>query len=129
MTSSRGSPRFAPGRVLLALAAARKSFTRAFSVGRPVIGRRDSHVRQSVGGKPSLAVQQQSAGDVVSSASRTPPDSPAPDPELMSFYLLRHGQTNFNAIGRIQVGKKNATVVAPVVGVVVEEEEEEECRY
>lgn len=101
---------------MLALAAARKSFARAFclggssvtrgpvSAGSGVIGKRlfggkcnaekPGHDADSAGSAGSLA------------AAATPPESPFPpgdDGDLVSFFLLRHGQTNFNAIGRIQV--------------------------
>lgn len=110
---------------MLALAAARKSFARAFSFGGSTtrghvaagssvcgVGRR----LFAVGGgkydnaeKPSCddTGSAGSAGSLAgAAAAATPPESPFPpgdDADVVSFFLLRHGQTNFNAIGRIQV--------------------------
>lgn len=87
------------------MGAARKSFARAFCFGG---GCRGSNVAAgSVGGKRLLRGKctTEHLGEGASLAA-TPPESPFPpgdDEELLSFFLLRHGQTNFNAIGRIQV--------------------------
>lgn len=97
MSSARNRRSFAPaGRVLLALAAARKGVVRAFSMG----GGGGSVVRTGgkVGTKPLV-----SAAMTQGVENATPPETPAPNEDLMSFFLLRHGQTNFNAAGRIQV--------------------------
>lgn len=80
--------RFSPGRLLLVLAAARETLVRALSLGGSISGNQRGHVG--------------SAKAVAQSDTTTPPESPAPD-DVTSFFLLRHGQTNFNAIGRIQV--------------------------
>lgn len=79
---------------MLALATARKSVTRAFNFAgcNSVHGQRG----HAGSGKRLWAAAQ--------SSTATPPESPLPpkDGDLVSFFLLRHGQTNFNAIGRIQ---------------------------
>lgn len=110
-----GRPRLAvaPGGFVLALAAARKSVARAFSLVGASTPR--GHVaRGGGGGKRGLFggrfAAEKPAGSDGGDAGRltaTPPESPFPpgnDDDLVSFFLLRHGQTNFNAIGRIQVG-------------------------
>lgn len=92
MSSARNRTRGFPpaGRMLLALAAARRSLTRAFSIGSFSRGG-DKGCKPL--GRPALAI-----------VDPTPPESPAPpDDDVMSFFLLRHGETNFNAVGRIQV--------------------------
>lgn len=89
MTSPRPW-RFAPGQLLVALATMRRNLGRAFTVGTNAPGGHGMRVSSLKG-----TVQP----DVT-----TPPVSPLPDDDgIMSFYLLRHGQTNFNAVGRIQV--------------------------
>lgn len=85
---------------MLALATARKSVTRAFNFAgcNSVHGQRG----HAGSGKRLWAAAQ--------SSTATPPESPLPpkDGDLVSFFLLRHGQTNFNAIGRIQVSSNVA---------------------
>lgn len=110
-----GRPRLAPGGFVLALAAARKNVARAFSFGGGSTPR-GGHVaggssggRRLFGGKFAAEKPAGSAsdgGDAGHVMTATPPESPFPpgnDGDLVSFFLLRHGQTNFNAIGRIQV--------------------------
>ena len=81
---------------MLTMTAARKGIAQAFSFGglRGVISRQ----------RP--AIGKRLFGAAAEPSNTTPPESPLPPPgddDLVSFYLLRHGQTNFNAIGRIQV--------------------------
>lgn len=85
--------------LVLALAAVRRSLTRAFCFS-SARGGRSSGGGGLVRGKKSFR-----AAGAAESLSATPPESPFPsaDDDLVSFFLLRHGQTNFNAIGRIQV--------------------------
>lgn len=83
--------------MLLAIAAMRKSVGRAFSVGRA--GGVSSGIRA---GNDGLGKPLARPG-VVEAARSTPPESPPTSDDMMSFFLLRHGQTNFNAAGRIQV--------------------------
>lgn len=86
---------------MLAIATARKRCVQAFSfsgVGSAISRHRPSISKRLFGSADSAAEP---------SNASTPPESPLPPPgedDLVSFYLLRHGQTNFNAIGRIQVG-------------------------
>lgn len=103
----------APGGFVLALAAARKSVVRAFSFGggsaaRGPVARGGSGGKRLFGGGRFAAEKPGSSdgGDAGGRLAATPPESPFPpgdDSDLVSFFLLRHGQTNFNAIGRIQV--------------------------
>lgn len=85
---------------MLAIATARKRCVQAFSfsgVGSAISRHRPSISKRLFG----------SADSAAEPSNATPPESPLPPPgedDLVSFYLLRHGQTNFNAIGRIQVG-------------------------
>ncbi|CAM9161791.1 unnamed protein product [Choristocarpus tenellus] len=87
--------RFQPGRILLALAALPRHVAKAFTFAGHGMGQSP---------QPKLRLQH-SITDINGS---TPPVSPVcvspvqGDNELVSFYLLRHGETNFNAIGRIQ---------------------------
>lgn len=101
MSSARNRRRFAPaGRLILAVAAARKGVVRAFSVGGA--GGVSSGVRAGNNGQGKALAR----ASVEQAAEATPPQSPDPAPtsdDMMSFFLLRHGQTNFNAAGRIQV--------------------------
>lgn len=108
-----GRPRLAmaPGGFVLALAAARKSVARAFCFGggstsRGHVARRSSGGKRLFGGRFAAEKKPGSAGSDAGCLASTPPESPFPpgsDEDLVSFFLLRHGQTNFNAIGRIQV--------------------------
>ena len=103
----------APGGFVLALAAARKSVARAFCFGgggaaRGHVARRGSSGggKRLFGGGRFAAEKPGSDGGDAGRLAATPPESPFPpgnDDDLVSFFLLRHGQTNFNAIGRIQV--------------------------
>lgn len=98
-----GRPRPAPGGFLIALATARKSFTRAFCFG----GGSSSSVGKRLFRSTAAESSAKAGTGPRGLATATPPESPFPpagdDGELESFFLLRHGQTNFNAIGRIQV--------------------------
>ncbi|CAN0339780.1 unnamed protein product [Ectocarpus sp. 12 AP-2014] len=97
-----GRPRPAPGGFLIALATARKSFTRAFCFG----GGSSSSVGKRLFRSTTAESSAKAGTGPHGLATATPPESPFPpagdDGELESFFLLRHGQTNFNAIGRIQ---------------------------
>lgn len=91
-------PRFVPAGLVLALASARKSVTRAFNLAGCSTGLNGQRGLAGSGKRLWGAAQSESS-------TATPPESPLPpkDGDLVSFFLLRHGQTNFNAIGRIQV--------------------------
>lgn len=96
-------PRFAPGGLVLVLASARKSVARAFCFGGCSSIR--ATPRRAVGSNGKRLFR---AAAEPQETATTPPESPWPpgDGDMVSFYLLRHGQTNFNAIGRIQVGSR-----------------------
>lgn len=99
---------------MLALTAARKSFARAFC-----FGSRGGGSSISVGKRLFRTTAAQSAAKASGDGLvATPPESPFPpgeDGDLVSFFLLRHGQTNFNAIGRIQVRVCNVFIMRPAL--------------
>lgn len=100
-------PRFAGGSLVLALAAARKSFSRAFCfLGCSSSVENNGHRGIHTNGKRGVC---RAAAEPDEGENATPLVSPLLPPteadDLVSFFLLRHGQTNFNAIGRIQVGR------------------------
>lgn len=92
---------------MLALAAARKSFSRAFcflGCSGSAENRGHGGIRTNIKRDVCRAAAEPDQDDDNATPLVSPLLPPTEADDLVSFFLLRHGQTNFNAIGRIQVG-------------------------